>query len=123
MHRWWPLALFALALSAALWRAPLPDAVVFAGAPAPRQPPLAREFFSEQLPAAQGRIGASTLARLPDGRLIVVWQENRSGEAEDNHLRLLAQDRQGIRTPPRTRNCGISRLRTGCGRCIQGSCR
>lgn len=95
MLRWWPLVLFTLALLAALWRAPMPSPVVFEENRTNTRQALPSEFFSEKLPAVQSQAGPSSIARLPDGRLIVVWQENRTGEAEDTQIRLLAKNRQG----------------------------
>jgi predicted neuraminidase len=116
MPRWLPISLFLLALAAAIWRAPMPVPAVFANSPitatttAPTNSSalaaetaaagsafstLPAEFFSEKISEANGNIGASSLARLPDGRLMLAWQESRTDDASDNTIRLLAQDKQG----------------------------
>ena len=95
MPRWLPLAAFTAALLAALWRAPAPDAVIFA-APAAKQPAMqAPILFSEKIPETNGNIGPSSQARLPDGRLLLAWQETRTEDAGDSTIRLLTQDKQG----------------------------
>lgn len=93
MPRWLPIILFLAALTAAWWRAPQDVPAVFSETPTNTALPV--EFFSEKIPETNGDIGPSSLARLPDGRLFIVWQENRSNDAADNRIRLLAQDRQG----------------------------
>ena len=93
--RWLPITLFIAALAAAFWRAPMPAPAHFEPTPPASTPPLAAEFFSEKIPEANGNVGPSTLARLPDGRLIIAWQETRTEEASDAKIRLQFQDKQG----------------------------
>ena len=88
-----PLVFFALAMAAALWRAPAPEAPVFT--PASTTQNALPSFFRETLPGPQGHVGASSLARLPNNRLVVVWLENRTDDPGNATLRLLTQDRQG----------------------------
>lgn len=95
MPRWLPICLFALALTAALWRAPLPDLPAFQPEPEIAVKSPGTELFSEKINEASGTVGSSTLAQLPDGRLIIAWQENRTEDEADTALRLVAQDKQG----------------------------
>lgn len=94
MPRWLPMTLFVVAFSAALWRTPTPGEAVFL-AETPRQIKLPVEFFSEKTPDINGAVGPSSLALLPDGRLLLSWLENRTDDPADASIRFLAQDKQG----------------------------
>jgi predicted neuraminidase len=67
------LAFFALALAAAVWRAPTPAAPAFAPPPPAATSALPAEFALEKLPAVAPFAHSASLAELPDGRLAAAW--------------------------------------------------
>lgn len=95
MPRWLPLSLFAVAWAIALWRAPAVEPAIFAPSSAARSKAASQALFSEKIPEANGTVGASSLARLPDGRLVLAWQESRTDDPADANIRLITQDKQG----------------------------
>ena len=95
MPRWLPITLFIAALAAAFWRAPMPAPANFDAPPIATRPSLPSEFFSEKITEANGNVGPSTLTRLPDGRLMIAWQESRTEDPADTKIRFQSQDKQG----------------------------
>ena len=73
LPRWPVLAFFALALAAAVWRAPTPAAPAFAPPPPAATSALPAEFALEKLPAVAPFAHSASLAELPDGRLAAAW--------------------------------------------------
>ena len=83
LPRWFTPAFFAVAVAAALWRAPQPPAPAFAVPFPAAVSTLAAEFASEALPIAGASAHAATLAELPDGRLAAAWfAGSREGAAD-----------------------------------------
>ena len=93
------LAFFALALAAAVWRAPAPAAPSFA-APAPAATlELPAEFALEKLPAVAPYAHSASLAELADGRLAAVWYAGSREAAGDVAIWFSARDGSGWSAP------------------------
>lgn len=71
--RWLQAFLFLLALAAAAWRAPTPEAPAFTVPPALSAIDAPASFSSAMLPVAAPSAHAATLAELPDGRIAAAW--------------------------------------------------
>ncbi len=97
--RWLPLLLFGLALGAALWRAPLPDAPAFVAPPAASPSLLASAFSAESLPRAAESAHAASLAQLPDGRIVAAWFAGSREGAADVAIWFSVQGKEGWSTP------------------------
>ena len=84
LPRWFPVALFALALGLALLRAPQPAAPAFVVTlPPAAVSALPAAFATDALPVAAASAHAATLAELPDGRLAAAWfAGSREGAAD-----------------------------------------
>jgi predicted neuraminidase len=95
-----PAALFfALALAAAVWRAPMPAAPAFAPPTTATTSALPPEFALERLPVVAPFAHSASLAELPDGRLAVAWYAGAHEAAGDVAIWFSTRDGTGWSAP------------------------
>ena len=94
-----PLAIFALALTAAAWRIPNPAPAAFVAPPPPAAATAPAEFASTLLPVAAPSAHAAALAELPDGRLAAAWFAGSREGAADVAVWLSLRDGEHWTTP------------------------
>ncbi len=99
LPRWLVLAFFALALAAAIWRAPTPAAPAFAPPPPAAISELPAEFALEKLPAVAPFAHSASLAELPDGRLAAAWYAGAHEAAGDVAIWFSARNGGGWSAP------------------------
>lgn len=107
MPRWQPITLFILASAAALLRSGstppaefLPQSPALAAtaqAETVSAPPASADgnWVVEKITAASGEVGPSSLAILPNGKLLLAWQETRGDDPAETRLRLMARQKNG----------------------------
>ena len=91
-------AFFALALVAAIWRAPMPGPPAFAPPPTATSEPPA-EFALEKLPIVAPFAHSASLVELPDGRLAAAWYAGAHEAAGDVAIWFSTRDGAGWSAP------------------------
>ncbi len=90
---------FALALAAAVWRAPAPPEPTFAPPPPVKPSALAAEFAAEKLPSPAPFSHSASIVELPDGRVAAAWFAGSREAASDVAIWFSTREGSGWRAP------------------------
>lgn len=93
------LVLLFLSVGFACWRMPSPSVAAFAALPAPTSSPLPADFLTDKLPIIALTSHASSLAELPDGRILVAWYAGAREGASDVQIWFAIRNGSGWSIP------------------------
>ncbi len=93
------IVLLFLSVAFANWRMPSPPAVAFAAPPVLAASALPAEFLTDRLPIVAPSSHASSIAQLPDGRILVAWYAGTREGAGDVQIWFAIRDGSRWSTP------------------------